>query len=55
MAMDTDMCKLNEDNRVTVYDRNVIGFVFLKNNAYFEYYGCWVMKLPEDGFKVIVR
>lgn len=54
MAMDTDMCKL-EDNRVTVYDRNVIGFVFLKNNAYFEYYGCWVMKLPEDGFKVIVR
>ena len=54
MAMDTDMCKL-EDNKVTVYDRNVIGFVFLKKNYAYEYYGCWVMKLPEDGFKVIVR
>ena len=54
MAMDTDMCKL-EDNRVTVYDRNVIGFVFLKKNSAYEYYGCWVMKLPKDGFKVIVR
>ena len=54
MAMDTDMCKL-EDNRVTVYDRNVIGFVFLKKNSAYEYYGCWVLKLPEDGFKVIVR
>ena len=54
MAMDTDMCKL-EDNRVTVYDRNVIGFVFLKKNFAYEYYGCWVMKQPEDGFKVIVR
>ena len=54
MAMDTDMCKL-EDNKVTVYDRNVIGFVFLKKNYASEYYGCWVMKLPEDGFKVIVR
>ena len=54
MAMDTDMCKL-EDDRVTVYDRNVIGFVFLKKNYASEYYGCWVMKQPEDGFKVIVR
>ena len=54
MAMDTDMCKL-EDNRVTVYDRNVIGFVFLKKNSVSEYYGCWVMKLPKDGLKVIVR
>lgn len=54
MAMDTDVCKL-EDNKVTVYDRNVIGFVFLKKNSAYEYYGCWVMKLPEDGFKVIVR
>ena len=54
MAMDTDMCKL-EDDRVTVYDRNVIGFVFLKKNYAYEYYGCWVMKQPEDGFKVIVR
>ena len=54
MAMDTDVCKL-EDNKVTVYDRNVIGFVFLKKNSAYEYYGCWVMKQPEDGFKVIVR
>ena len=54
MAMDTDVCKL-EDNKVTVYDRNVIGFVFLKANSAYEYYGCWVMKQPEDGFKVIVR
>lgn len=54
MAMDTDVCKL-EDNKVTVYDRNVIGFVFLKKNSVYEYYGCWVMKQPEDGFKVIVR
>ena len=54
MAMDADMCKL-EDNRVTVYDNKVIGFVFVKKNYASEYCGCWVLRASEEGFRVIVR
>lgn len=53
MINDSDMCK-EEDGVIKLRDRNVIAFVAYfatNNNIGF----CWVLKIPEQGFRVIVR
>lgn len=54
MSADTEMCTTtktgNTITEVAAKDKNVIAFVAF-NNASF----CWVLKMPETGFCVIVR
>lgn len=37
-----------EDGKVK--DKNVVGFIMGNTNN-----GCWILKKPKEGFKVIVR
>ena len=58
MKLDTDMCTYDsESNRLTIKDKRVIGFIFAQNHNIGtpECYGCWVLRAPESGFRVIVR
>jgi hypothetical protein len=56
MKLDTDMCTYDsESNRLTIKDKRVIGFVFAQKNDKAACYGCWVLRAPESGFRVIVR
>jgi hypothetical protein len=54
MSYDTEMCTTTKTGstitEVAAKDKNVIAFVAF-NNASF----CWVLKMPEQGFRVIVR
>jgi hypothetical protein len=45
MNKDSTMC-----NEMVVDNRNVLAFLMSDNKA-----GCWILKKPETGFKVIVR
>ena len=45
MNKDSTMC-----NEMVVDNRNVLAFLMSDNKA-----GCWILKKPEEGFKVIVR
>lgn len=56
MQLDTDMCTYDtESKKLILKDNRVIGFVFAKKNNSEERYGCWVLRAPESGFRVIVR
>ena len=58
MKLDTDMCTYDsESKRLTIKDKRVIGFVFAQNHnkSTPECYGCWVLRAPESGFRMIVR
>jgi hypothetical protein len=49
MLKDETMCS-KVDGKVVVKDRNVVAFIMGNTNN-----GCWILKKPEIGFKVIVR
>lgn len=49
MLNDETMCS-KVDGKVVVKDRNVVAFIMGNTN-----YGCWILKKPETGFKIIVR
>jgi hypothetical protein len=56
MQLDTDMCTYDtESKKLILKDNRVIGFVFAKKNYSDERYGCWVLRAPESGLRVIVR
>ncbi len=57
MKLDADMCTYDtESKKLILKDNRVIGFVFAeKNNNDAECYGCWVLRDPKSGFRVIVR
>ena len=53
MIADGAMC-VEAENKIRTVDRNVIAFVaYYGNNN--ETGFCWVLKIPEQGFRVIVR
>lgn len=55
MANDTSMCKKDGSGNSAVFevfDKHVIGFAFVYGSSGG---GCWILKKPETGFKVIVR
>ena len=49
MLKDETMCSKVGD-KVVVKDKNVVAFIMGNTNN-----GCWILKKPEEGFKVIVR
>lgn len=49
MLKDETMCS-EVDGKVVVKDKNVVAFIMGNTNN-----GCWILKKPEEGFKVIVR
>jgi hypothetical protein len=49
MLKDEVMCSKVGD-KVVVKDKNVVAFIMGNTNN-----GCWILKKPEEGFKVIVR
>ncbi len=49
MLKDETMCSI-VDGKVVVKDKNVVAFIMGNTNN-----GCWILKKPEIGFKVIVR
>ena len=54
MIADGAMCVEAENETIRIVDRNVIAFVaYYGNNN--ETGFCWVLKIPEQGFCVIVR
>lgn len=54
MIADGAMCVEAENETIRIVDRNVIAFVaYYGNNN--ETGFCWVLKIPEQGFRVIVR
>lgn len=57
MKLDTDMCTYDtESKKLILKDNRVIGFLFAEmNNKDPACYGCWVLRAPESGFRVIVR
>lgn len=55
MSLDTDMCTYDSKSGLTIKDKRVIGFVFAQMNYSTLCYGCWVLRAPESGFRVIVR
>ena len=50
MKKDSAMCT-KDNGIVNVKDKCVIGFIMYDNAKG----GCWILKKPETGFKVIVR
>ena len=54
MSDDTEMCTTtktgNTITEVAAKDKNVIAFVAFNDESW-----CWVLKIPEQGFRVIVR
>jgi diadenosine tetraphosphate (Ap4A) HIT family hydrolase len=54
MSDDTEMCTTtktgNTITEVAAKDKNVIAFVAFNDASW-----CWVLKIPEQGFRVIVR
>ena len=50
MLKDETMCSKKVDGKVVVKDKNVVAFIMGNTNN-----GCWILKKPEEGFKVIVR
>jgi hypothetical protein len=55
MSLDTDMCTYDSKSGLTIKDKRVIGFVFAQMNYSTLCYGCWVLRAPESGLRVIVR
>jgi hypothetical protein len=56
MSLDTDMCTYDtESKKLILKDNRVIGFVFAQMNYSTLCYGCWVLRAPESGLRVIVR
>lgn len=58
MELDKDMCTYDtESKKLILKDNRVIGFVFAQNHnkATPKCYGCWVLRAPESGLRVIVR
>lgn len=52
MIKDGAMC-VEAENKIRTVDRNVIAFAYYVDNN--ETGFCWVLKIPEQGFRVIVR
>lgn len=52
MIADGAMC-VEAENKIRTVDRNVIAFAYYVDNN--ETGSCWVLKIPEQGFRVIVR
>lgn len=58
MALDTEVCDSEKDGntvtKVTMLKKGVIGFLLYHQSNHTEQ-GCWIFRVPETGFKVIVR
>ena len=54
MSSDETMCEVKKSSgqitEVTLLDKNILAFVAYNDEGYF-----WVLKIPEQGFRVIVR
>lgn len=57
MGKDTTMCEITQDagkSKVRVLDNQVVAFIYRQTGSERKN-GCWILKQPETGFKVIVR
>lgn len=57
MGKDTTMCEITQDagkSKVRVLDNQVVAFIYRQTGSE-RMNGCWILKKPETGFKVIVR
>ena len=65
MRRDEDICRIEDindtpktsgDDKVTLLKRGLLAYAVRKHDGTASYsYGCWIFKVPKNGFKVMVR
>lgn len=54
MAADSAMCR-KDSSGITVYDNKVLAFLYYRNRDQRTHYGCWVLRAPVTGTKIMVQ